>query len=874
MPCGARRTSGRASGACSLTFRKRPTAIKAFGREHGTPDRSRAWSAVRAAWAAEISEVVISAGLYDNSGKSERERQFRNVRLEEVRRAMRCIREGHVVRLRDVDLEVATEADEPGDIFARGVAPQLEDRDLAQRPFRQAFLTEGAEPDRVSSWNACGAACDGRPEGLPVDLWESTTLPNADYDAGETAHRGISALVAILDRGPDDGDSSGVRRVAHELPSRCENDHSLRLTVSPGLMFPTRPFAVHELIAHALPRAARWEALPSSGVAHESNERPTPAGEQMAQPEQVGRPDARDAANDDLRSHVQRAALFGRGYLVDETLPRIVESELVDCGTTRASGDDAAKHWTTLKVLQVGKPRGGDTKRTFALAVVDVPPEYLKASAMDLPVRTLERYRGLTRLVNDALSGEHHPAFIVFPELSVPHEWFTRFAAKLAGRGVGMIAGVDFLARTQGDGERPGTVRNEVWISLPFEANDFPGSVIWRQPKLAPAPGEAKMLRASANLRLDVQPFPIATDHLVIENNGFRFSVLNCAELADVTHRARLRGHVDALPSRSTTRTSGASTRWSRRRHWTSMPSWSSATFGSTATPAFARRTPSAGVATSCRSRVERETSSCGAKLTSEPCVAISRSSALSRKTRIRGGSSPAPAGFGSRRRVACRRCVRGVWRNRTAQPPRGGCIRSESRMSSINDQRLAEVLAALGELLGAGPPVHLVVIGGSGLLALGVIDRATRDVDVVAIERDGELVGAEPLPAVVREAAAIVSRDFNLDPRWLNAGPSGLLDAAGLPDGFVDRLTERRYGPSLRVSFAGREDQIAFKLYAVVSRVEARDRADLNALCPTRDELVRATQWVRTHHAPGPVDDELAHVLADFGVEDVGRDA
>jgi hypothetical protein len=49
---------------------------------------------------------------------------------------------------------------------------------------------------------------------------------------------------------------------------------------------------------------------------------------------------------------------------------------------------------------------------------------------------------------------------------------------------------------------------------------------------------------------------------------------------------------------------------------------------------------------------------------------------------------------------------------------------------------------------------VHLIVIGGSGLIAIDAVSRATRDVDVVALERDGELVSAEPLPAAVRDAA------------------------------------------------------------------------------------------------------------------------
>lgn len=196
--------------------------------------------------------------------------------------------------------------------------------------------------------------------------------------------------------------------------------------------------------------------------------------------------------------------------------------------------------------------------------------------------------------------------------------------------------------------------------------------------------------------------------------------------------------------------------------------------------------------------------------------------------------------------------------------------------MVDITDTRLREALAALGELIAArsAAPVHLIVIGGSGLLAIGAIDRATRDVDVVALERDGVFVTAEPLPDAVLEAAAIVGRDFGLEPGWLNAGPTGLLDVGGLPDGFAGRLSEHRFGPALRVSFAGREDQIAFKLYAAVDRYEARDAADLRALVPSPYELRVAARWVRTQHAPGPIDEALERLLAAFGVEDEGRNA
>ena len=98
--------------------------------------------------------------------------------------------------------------------------------------------------------------------------------------------------------------------------------------------------------------------------------------------------------------------------------------------------------------------------------------------------------------------------------------------------------------------------------------------------------------------------------------------------------------------------------------------------------------------------------------------------------------------------------------------------------MVDIAHLELDRALAALGEqLLAAGESAHLVVIGGSGLIAIEMVSRVTRDVDIVALEEHGELVSAEPLPRSLVAAAALVARDLDLEPGWLNSGPTSLLD-------------------------------------------------------------------------------------------------
>ena len=191
--------------------------------------------------------------------------------------------------------------------------------------------------------------------------------------------------------------------------------------------------------------------------------------------------------------------------------------------------------------------------------------------------------------------------------------------------------------------------------------------------------------------------------------------------------------------------------------------------------------------------------------------------------------------------------------------------------MSDIATQDAADqVLAALGEqLAAAGERYELVVIGGSGLLALGIIERATRDVDILALRSGEELGSADPLPEPLQVARDRVARDFSLPNEWLNAGPTDLLDL-GLPKGFLERLERRDYGEGLTVYLASRYDQIHFKLYALVDQGPGKHEDDLRSLQPTDEELLTAARWARTHDTSEPFAAILGQVLSHLGVGDV----
>ncbi len=180
----------------------------------------------------------------------------------------------------------------------------------------------------------------------------------------------------------------------------------------------------------------------------------------------------------------------------------------------------------------------------------------------------------------------------------------------------------------------------------------------------------------------------------------------------------------------------------------------------------------------------------------------------------------------------------------------------------------LEEALRVLGNLVAVRkrPAIHLVVCGGSALIALNLATRTTNDVDVLAVLESGELRCARPLPAWLLGDAKAVGSELNLPENWLNDGPADeSLFRLGLPAGFAERLVLREFGPSLRVSFISRYDQIHFKLYAAADQ-GGRHFTDLKKLQPTNEELHAAARWTFTQDVSDAFRQVVGEVLHALG--------
>jgi len=182
----------------------------------------------------------------------------------------------------------------------------------------------------------------------------------------------------------------------------------------------------------------------------------------------------------------------------------------------------------------------------------------------------------------------------------------------------------------------------------------------------------------------------------------------------------------------------------------------------------------------------------------------------------------------------------------------------------------ITRALDAVGELLEEeGEEVAIVVVGGTALNLLGVVERATFDVDVIA-RAEGLTAGtlllrpASPLPEALNRAAARVARDFGLDPSWMNSEVSAQW-SQGLPPITLEETTWRTFG-GLTVGLAGRRPMVALKLFAAVDRgPRSVHLQDLLILAPTDEELDQAADWVKRQDASpnfaGMVEEVIRHV-------------
>lgn len=138
--------------------------------------------------------------------------------------------------------------------------------------------------------------------------------------------------------------------------------------------------------------------------------------------------------------------------------------------------------------------------------------------------------------------------------------------------------------------------------------------------------------------------------------------------------------------------------------------------------------------------------------------------------------------------------------------------------------------------LLALGLRFEGVVIGGSALALMGVIERPTRDVDILVPELSPEIASA-----AVDFAKAQRRTGVELQDDWFNNGPVQLAEV--LPAGWRERVQRIFEGQALVLSTLGRSDLLKSKLFALCDR--GTDLPDCIALAPTAEELAKCAPWL-----------------------------
>jgi hypothetical protein len=225
---------------------------------------------------------------------------------------------------------------------------------------------------------------------------------------------------------------------------------------------------------------------------------------------------AQDRFTQTAHQHMQAVVFALRGFTLNERMPLVDKAGVLQIpdGEARPKQSIAVSSWTTQY-------------NSWVAAVTNsIDPD-------------LGRYARLTRLVNSVISQPKGARYFILPELALPAHWFMRFSSKLQGRGISFITGIEYLHASKG------RVRHQVWAALTHDGLGFPATMIYRQDKQRPAFHEEQELQRLSNLTL--APEKVWKSPPIIQHGDFRFALLVCSELTNISYRAALRGRIDAL---------------------------------------------------------------------------------------------------------------------------------------------------------------------------------------------------------------------------------------------------------------------------------------------------------------------------------------
>lgn len=189
-----------------------------------------------------------------------------------------------------------------------------------------------------------------------------------------------------------------------------------------------------------------------------------------------------------------------------------------------------------LPIIHIGN---GD-RDTVVVAITNLrtTDDMWAASASGSPALTLDRYKRISDLANQAIRVRPKPDYLIMPELSLPQEWVHSLGTRLNQSGINLIVGTEYF---HPDAK---SIVSHACLQLIDNRMGFPTPVrIWQE-KRQPAPAEEKELISRYGKTWASTP---SSKKPVYQHNGFYFGVMVCSELQNSKARVYLQGKVDAL---------------------------------------------------------------------------------------------------------------------------------------------------------------------------------------------------------------------------------------------------------------------------------------------------------------------------------------
>jgi len=187
-----------------------------------------------------------------------------------------------------------------------------------------------------------------------------------------------------------------------------------------------------------------------------------------------------------------------------------------------------------------------DLHRTIRIALANIPVQdkHIDSSCKEKPVLTRSRMKLLATLLNNISKDRFQKNkidLVIFPEVSIPHDWEPMIVAWARRHNIGVICGLEHRINSKK------VALNEMLAALPYKnGKNYTACLPIRRLKRIYSPHEIEGLKNSG-LKIPKQNRNARDPYQLIRWRGASFAVYNCYELTNIDDRSIFKGKVDFI---------------------------------------------------------------------------------------------------------------------------------------------------------------------------------------------------------------------------------------------------------------------------------------------------------------------------------------